>query len=104
LKLFEYLALGRAIVAPDQPNFTEILSHGENAMLFRPGDRASLHDVLQQLVEDHNLRERLGRAARQTIQQRELTWDRNAERVVAEARRLLAGKSVATQAVPIIKR
>ncbi len=38
LKLFEYLALGRAIVAPDQPNIREVLDDGVNALLFDPDD------------------------------------------------------------------
>ncbi len=36
LKLFEYLALGKAIVAPGQPNIREILTHEKNALLFDP--------------------------------------------------------------------
>ena len=35
LKLFEYMALGRAIIAPDQPNIREVLVHGKSALLFR---------------------------------------------------------------------
>jgi glycosyltransferase involved in cell wall biosynthesis len=92
LKLFEYLALGRAIVAPDQKNLAEIVTHEENGLLFRPGDQLSLFKVLERLVNDDALRERLGTAARETITRRALTWDRNAERVVAEAQRLLAAK------------
>ena len=34
LKLFEYLALGKAVIAPRQPNIEEILCDGENAVLF----------------------------------------------------------------------
>ena len=36
LKLFDYMAAGRAIVAPDQPNIREILPDGETALLFDP--------------------------------------------------------------------
>jgi glycosyltransferase involved in cell wall biosynthesis len=34
LKLFEYLHLGRTIIAPDTPNIREVLSHGEDSLLF----------------------------------------------------------------------
>ncbi len=34
LKLFEYMAHGRAIIAPDQPNIREILDDNVNALLF----------------------------------------------------------------------
>ena len=38
LKLFEYMALGRAIVAPDSENIGEILENGIDALLFGRGD------------------------------------------------------------------
>ena len=38
LKLFEYLALGRVVLAPDQSNLREVLTHGENAWLFDPSE------------------------------------------------------------------
>ena len=36
LKLFEYLALGRAIVAPDQANIREVLDDGVECVAVRP--------------------------------------------------------------------
>ena len=38
LKLFEYMAAGRAIVASDLPAIREVLRDGENALLVTPGD------------------------------------------------------------------
>ena len=38
MKLIEYMAMGRCIVAPDQPNIRELLSDGISARLFPPGD------------------------------------------------------------------
>jgi glycosyltransferase involved in cell wall biosynthesis len=90
LKLFEYFALGRAVVAPRQPNLIEIVSDGENGILFEAGSRASLHAALDRLVGDPQLRESLGRAARRAIEERNLTWRGNAERVVALVRKLKA--------------
>lgn len=82
LKLFEYLALGKAVIGPRQPNLEEILTHGENALLF-DGDRAgALEEVLTTLCHDAALRARLGEAARQTIGRLGLTWDANAAKVV----------------------
>jgi glycosyltransferase involved in cell wall biosynthesis len=83
LKLFEYLALGRAIVAPDQPNIREVLDDGVNALLFDPNDPEGLTGVIERLSVDATLRERLANGARETIALRGLTWERNAERVVA---------------------
>ena len=82
LKLFEYLALGKAIVAPAQPNITEILTHDANALLFDPGDADGLRLALGALCADAALRQRIGRQARATIAERGLTWRANAERAV----------------------
>ncbi len=81
LKMIEYLAMGRAIIAPDLPNIREILNDGENALLFDNSDTQSLRVLLETLMTDTELRERLESAARSTIPQRGLTWRRNAERV-----------------------
>lgn len=95
LKLFEYLALGRAIVAPDQPNIREILDDGVNAVLFDPADPDGLTRAIARLSHDDALRERVAEGARQTIAARGLTWDRNAERVVALFDELLAARRAA---------
>jgi glycosyltransferase involved in cell wall biosynthesis len=83
LKLFEYMALGRAIAAPARANIREVLRDGHDALLFDPGDEESLYRVLLQLAENGDLRARLGAAARRTIDERGLTWRHNAERVLA---------------------
>ena len=56
LKLFEYMALGRAIIAPDQPNLREILTDDVNALLFTPGEREPFMDALIRLCQDEHLR------------------------------------------------
>ncbi|MCB2106409.1 MAG: glycosyltransferase family 4 protein [Rhodobacteraceae bacterium] len=89
LKLFEYLALGKPVIAPDQPNLREILTHEDNALLFDPHDDASLGVALTRLLRDPDLRARLGTSAKATISRRGLTWDDNARRVVERAGRLV---------------
>ncbi len=83
LKLFEYLALGRAIVAPDQPNIREVLDDGVNALLFDPSDPGGLTGAIERLSDDAALRERLAAGARATIARRGFTWAANAQRVTA---------------------
>ena len=83
LKLFEYLALAKAIVAPRQPNIEEVLSDGDDALLFDPADPQSLGQALSRLCADAALRERIARRAGTTIARKGLTWMRNAERVTA---------------------
>jgi glycosyltransferase involved in cell wall biosynthesis len=83
LKVFEYMAAGRAIIAPDQPNLREVLRHGETALLFDPADKAAMWGAVMHLVADPALRARLGAAARAEILARDLTWAGNARRVAA---------------------
>jgi len=89
LKLFEYLQLGSAIVAPDMENIREILTEGHDALLFAK-DPGALEAALLKLCADPALRARLGVAAKDTITRKSLTWVNSAERVVAVAKRLVA--------------
>jgi glycosyltransferase involved in cell wall biosynthesis len=90
LKLFEYLALGKAIVAPAQPNIMEILADGHNAVLFDPSRAGGLAAAVDRLCADASLRRAVGEQARRTILERRLTWCSNAERAVGLARRAMA--------------
>jgi glycosyltransferase involved in cell wall biosynthesis len=92
LKLFEYMAAGRAIVAPDQPNIREVLEHGRTALLFDPANPEAMWQSIEVLARDAALRASLGAAARQEILRRDFTWAGNALRVVALAERALAGR------------
>lgn len=82
LKLFEYMALGRAIVAPDQPNIREVLAHEETALLFKADDDDDFIAQVVRLCGDAPLRHRLGTAASRAIDERGFTWDANARLVV----------------------
>jgi glycosyltransferase involved in cell wall biosynthesis len=92
LKLFEYLALGKAIVAPRLPNIEEVLSHGHNAALFEEADPNGLARMLTLLSQDADLRRSLGAQAQATIAEKGLTWQHNATRVVQIAQELLAAQ------------
>jgi glycosyltransferase involved in cell wall biosynthesis len=85
LKIFEYMAAGRAIVAPDQENIREILSDGETALLFDPSRPEAMWQAILRLAGDADLRHRLGAAAAAEIARRDLTWSGNARRVVGWA-------------------
>lgn len=89
LKLFEYLALGKAIVGPAQPNIEEILAQDKNAVLFDPDSTASLAAAVDRLCVDHALREKVAAGARATIVEQKLTWHENALRVVGLFRGLM---------------
>lgn len=90
LKLFEYLALGRSIVAPDQPNIREILTDGADALFFVPGDPMAFGAAVRRLAGDAQLRARVAAGAIETVRRRRLTWRNNAQRVLEIARPLVA--------------
>ncbi|WP_300156324.1 glycosyltransferase family 4 protein [Solidesulfovibrio sp.] len=83
MKLFEYLAAGKAVVAPDQDNIREVVRHGKDALLFAPGDWDDFAGQVRSLVRDPALRQRLGQAARRSMVENRRTWTDNAARVVA---------------------
>ena len=88
LKLFEYLALGKAVVAPDTDNIREILTDGVDGVLFEAGNADAFRAAVERVCADPSLRARLGDRARRLIVDRGFTWDRNAETVVETFRRL----------------
>lgn len=94
LKLFEYLALGRAILAPASENIREILTDGENAVLFPVSDPDGFRVALGRLCTDHELRARLAAKAAGSIIARGLTWDTNARRVIELFERLDSGMAI----------
>ncbi|WP_270938828.1 glycosyltransferase family 4 protein [Falsiroseomonas oryzae] len=85
LKVFEYMAAARPIVAPDQPNLREVLEHDRTALLFDPARPGAMWDAVLRLATDPALRARLGAAARAEVLARDLTWEGNARRVAALA-------------------
>lgn len=97
LKLIEYMALGRAIVAPASPNILEVLTHGETALLFEPQEPGSFRAAVEALCADSDLRDRLGAAARRAVEERNLTWEGNAHRVEELGYRLLARQAAGSQ-------
>lgn len=93
LCLFEYLALGKAIVAPDQPNHHEILTKGRDSILYAPDDDLGIEKALDTLCADVELRQRLAGAAAEVIVRKQLTWPAHAARIVSEMNRLVAARA-----------
>lgn len=80
IKLFEYMAAGRAVVASRVGQVAEILVDGETGLLYEPGDGAGLLRCLLKVRTDPALRHELGRRASAVC--REHTWSRNVARVM----------------------
>jgi len=80
LKLFEYMASGVPIVASDLPSMKEILRHGENAWLVRPGDPLALAEGIRILLSDRKRAESLAKTAREDV--RSYTWEARAAQII----------------------
>ena len=98
LKLFEYMAMGRAIVAPASENILEVLEDGADSILFPKGDMNAFAAAVARLAADAPLRAKLGAGAVAKIARRDLTWRGNAIRVAALARNLSRPVHPASQA------
>ena len=88
LCLFEYMALAKAIVAPDQPNHHEILSNGVDSVLYDPDDEHGIERALDALRSDPAWRARVAEEAQRVIERKALTWKQHAGKVLALAARL----------------
>jgi glycosyltransferase involved in cell wall biosynthesis len=81
MKIFEYWAMGKAVIAPSVPPVVEVLRDGETGLLIRPGDADGMARHILALAEDGALRTRLGEAGRRCVLSAH-TWDRNAEAIL----------------------
>ena len=80
-KIFEYMAMGKAIVASRLGQIGEVLVDEETALLVEPGNVGELGNAIVRLIESETLRMRLGSRARE-VAAREHTWTHNAQRVL----------------------
>ncbi len=81
LKLFEYLAAGKAVVASDIGQISELVRDGDNGFLYDPRNLDELVRKVETLIERPELRERFGRRGRATIE-KNYTWENNAKRIL----------------------
>ena len=81
MKLFEYMAMGKPVIGTRWKAVESVVDHEHDGLLVANGDRHDLRRALLRLVDNPDLRERLGRNARRKILARH-TWRRNAERVL----------------------
>jgi len=82
-KLFEYMAMGKGIVASRLAQIGDVLADGETAVLVEPGNVNELIDAILRLANAPQLRQQLGSAARRAAIERH-TWKQNAQRVIHE--------------------
>ena len=84
MKVFEYMASGRAIVATRVGQMADVLRDRETALLAAPSDAGALRDALLELHDDPALRARLGRAAQEEARAAH-SWDARLRTILGTA-------------------
>lgn len=80
LKLYEYLACGRPVVAFDVPGLEEV-RHADAGRLVRPGDERGLSDAIFELLSSESLRTACAARGRDLVETRH-SWDRVATEII----------------------
>jgi glycosyltransferase involved in cell wall biosynthesis len=87
LKLFEYMASGLPVVAPDIPRLRRIVTDRRQGILYDATDPGALASALERLADDGAERAALGAAARERAV-REFGWDVHCARLGAGLRKV----------------
>lgn len=64
VSILEAMACGVPVVVSDAPGPAEIVQHGKNGLIAPVGGHLALYEMMKKLVEDQELRDRLGKAGR----------------------------------------
>jgi glycosyltransferase involved in cell wall biosynthesis len=78
LKVYEYMAMGKAVIATGIGQINQLIKNNVNGCLVPVGDIEAWVNTIKSLALDHSLREKLGKAAVKEINQNH-TWDKRAE-------------------------
>lgn len=81
MKVFEYMAAGRPMVASDLSILREFLTHGENALLVNAGEPLEWVAAIQALRKNPELGQEMARKAFADLKNN-FTWDKRAETVL----------------------
>lgn len=80
LKLYEYMAVGKPVIASKIGQIDSLIQDGINGLLVKPGDAIALATSIQKLSNDFELQKTIGDAAVQTVIQ--YTWGGNVKKVI----------------------
>lgn len=80
MKLFEYMAAERPIIASDFPVLHEVLTNNKNAIFVTPGDPIALAGAIKSVIENKTFGENLGRMALSDVKQ--YTWQKRADKIL----------------------
>jgi teichuronic acid biosynthesis glycosyltransferase TuaC len=87
--VLEAQASGLPVIATCVGGTPELVHHGENGLLVKSEDAHGLAVQIAQLMDDDPLRERLGKAGRESVLANGLTWEASARKMIEIYRQLL---------------
>lgn len=90
MKIFEYMAMGKPVVAPAYGPILEIITHRETGFLFKPKDKDDCLGAIQRLIENPDLKNQLGRTARHLVLTKH-TWQHNVEKILQQLKQIRKG-------------
>lgn len=90
MKIFEYMAHAKPIVAADLPVIREVVTSGAEGILCPPGDMGAWREAIRSLANDAQLRAKLGKAGRRKLELH-YTWERRARSILEFAERMMSG-------------
>lgn len=82
LKIFEYMASKKPIIATNLPSIKEVLIDGENALLVHPNSPRVLADAIIKLKEDPEYGKKIANKAYSDVLQK-YTWEVRAEKIIS---------------------
>lgn len=91
MKMFDYMAASRPIVATDLPTIREVLRDGHNALLVQPDSSEALMRGITMVLDDPSLADGIAEQAHRDVQR--YTWDERARRVLRFIEGLLEQKA-----------
>lgn len=88
MKVFEYMALEKAVIAADIGQLSELISDRQTGLLYAPGNTSQLRDLIQELIKNTELRDKIGKNARKWVM-KSRTWDSNAKIILESVNQIL---------------
>jgi glycosyltransferase involved in cell wall biosynthesis len=80
LKLFEYMAMGKIIIATNIDGINDIIVDDYNGVLIEPKNLNEIPDIINKLEKNKKLKEYISKNAKQTAQK--YLWDERAKRII----------------------
>ncbi len=87
IKIFEYMVMGKPVVAGALGQVKDLVHDGETGLLYEPGNIGQLTAALLALAQDANFTRAMGEKASVWVR-RERTWENNARKVIEVVQRL----------------